>query len=186
MFIRNVEFFVNPAGRDLIINDLNTQSFEVLSPDMYDFICSFLEQWKNVYPGSYQAAHKLHHKAHQGKYLMTEHILRCNFHLNDSTPDVDEDGNFHIENVPCPLKACNFCKNHNVICNPKLNTELTEREFEIGKLLAKGYSCAEIADQVFRSEHTIKGHKKNIHKKLGVNHSKDLVAIFYKRDWMKE
>jgi DNA-binding CsgD family transcriptional regulator len=48
------------------------------------------------------------------------------------------------------------------------NTELTRRETEVLKLLTKGYSNKEIADQLFVSTHTVISHRKNISEKTGI------------------
>lgn len=48
------------------------------------------------------------------------------------------------------------------------DTELTRREIEVLKLLTKGYSNKEIADQLFVSTHTVISHRKNISEKTGI------------------
>ena len=48
------------------------------------------------------------------------------------------------------------------------NAELTRRETEVLKLLTKGYSNKEIADQLFVSTHTVISHRKNISEKTGI------------------
>jgi NarL family two-component system response regulator LiaR len=45
-------------------------------------------------------------------------------------------------------------------------TELTKREMEVLKLIAKGLNNREIAEQLVISEHTVKGHVSNIFSKL--------------------
>lgn len=184
MIIKNVELFVNPSGRDVIINDLSNQSFSVHEPSMHDFTCSFLDMWEPIYTESFKAVFDLYNKAHQGKFLMAQRIIRCNFHINDNTPDIDDDGIFHLENVPCPLKFNNFCKHHCVICRPKIHSELTKREFEVAKLLAEGFSPLEIANTLYISVETVTGHRTNIYSKLNINRSNQLTALAYKRGWI--
>lgn len=45
---------------------------------------------------------------------------------------------------------------------------LSEREIEILELLAEGLSSPQIADRLFLSVHTVRTHRKNIIKKLGL------------------
>ena len=45
---------------------------------------------------------------------------------------------------------------------------LSDREKEIVKLVAKGYTIKEIAEKLFISPHTVITHKKNISQKLGI------------------
>ena len=57
---------------------------------------------------------------------------------------------------------------------------LTERELDVMRLIAKGYSYQAIADELCISLSTVQGHTKNVYRKLGV-HSKQEV-ISYVRD----
>ncbi|WP_009034336.1 LuxR C-terminal-related transcriptional regulator [Indibacter alkaliphilus] len=59
--------------------------------------------------------------------------------------------------------------------NGKMLTPLTKREIEIIKLVEKGKSNNEIADQLFVSENTIKTHLKNIFSKTEANNRTDLI-----------
>ncbi len=54
---------------------------------------------------------------------------------------------------------------------------ITEREMEIIKLIAEGYSNKEIAEQLFLSTHTITTHRKNIMAKLKVNNTAGVVMF---------
>lgn len=57
---------------------------------------------------------------------------------------------------------------------------LTDREVEILKLIAKGFSSQQISKNLFLSFHTITTHRKNICKKLKVNKVSELIACAYK------
>jgi DNA-binding NarL/FixJ family response regulator len=52
---------------------------------------------------------------------------------------------------------------------------ISEREIEIIRCVAEGYSNQEIADKLFLSVHTVTTHRKNIMSKLGVNNTAGLV-----------
>jgi DNA-binding NarL/FixJ family response regulator len=66
---------------------------------------------------------------------------------------------------------------------PAATSTISEREVEIIKLIIKGMSSAEIALHLFISEHTVKTHRKNIFKKLGINHISQLTSIAINRGW---
>ena len=59
-------------------------------------------------------------------------------------------------------------------CSP---TSLTERETEITKLIAKGFTNKEIGEKLFLTVHTISTHRKNILKKLNV-HSASALTLY--------
>jgi DNA-binding NarL/FixJ family response regulator len=58
--------------------------------------------------------------------------------------------------------------------------ELTDRENEVVKLLAKGKSYATIADELSLSVNTIKTHTRNIYEKLHVSKKEELIEKFNK------
>lgn len=69
----------------------------------------------------------------------------------------------HDHDANCPLYS--YCGGVN----------LSDREMEIIKCVAEGYSNQEIADKLFLSVHTITTHRKNIMNKLGINNTARLV-----------
>lgn len=65
--------------------------------------------------------------------------------------------------------------------NPGQNTEfLTERETEILKLIAAGFSNKEIGDKLFISHRTVDTHRTNLMKKLGVSNIAGLISYAIK------
>lgn len=62
------------------------------------------------------------------------------------------------------------------------NTNLTPREVEIVKLIAKEYSTKQIADILFISERTVETHRKNILKKTGTSNLVGLIKYAYSKD----
>lgn len=54
---------------------------------------------------------------------------------------------------------------------------LSEREIEIIKLIVNGLTSGDIANKLFISEHTVKTHRKNIFKKMGVNSVSQLTTF---------
>ncbi len=54
---------------------------------------------------------------------------------------------------------------------------LSDREIEVVTLLAKGLCNKEIGTRLFVSEHTVKGHLKNITRKLGAGSRGNIIAI---------
>ncbi len=57
-------------------------------------------------------------------------------------------------------------------CDPAI---LSQREIEIIRLIANGYTTMQIAETLYRSFHTIATHRKNIMKKLGINSTSELL-----------
>jgi len=64
-------------------------------------------------------------------------------------------------------------------CEPIL---LSEREQEVIKLIAEGYTNSRIAELLFLSAHTVNTHRKNIMQKLGVNNTAAIVMFAVKND----
>jgi DNA-binding CsgD family transcriptional regulator len=63
----------------------------------------------------------------------------------------------------------------------KMGNPLTDREFEIVKLIESGLSSEQIAEKIFLSIHTISTHRSNIVNKTGYNTIAELIIDFQKR-----
>ena len=59
--------------------------------------------------------------------------------------------------------------------NIQTEKNLTDREKEVLKLIALGLESNEIAETLFISKHTVKTHRKNLMKKIGVNNGAELM-----------
>jgi len=57
---------------------------------------------------------------------------------------------------------------------------LSDRELEIIKHIAEGYTNAQIAVVLYISNHTVNTHRKNIMKKIGVNNTAGIVMYAVK------
>jgi len=57
---------------------------------------------------------------------------------------------------------------------------ISERELEVIKYIAEGYTNIEIAELLFLSQHTVNTHRKNIMQKLGVNNTAAIVMYAVK------
>jgi DNA-binding NarL/FixJ family response regulator len=67
----------------------------------------------------------------------------------------------------------------------KDNTSLTDRELDILKLIAKGMTSKEIADQLYLSKRTVEGHKANMIAKTGSKNAIDLLVFAIKKDLVR-
>ncbi|MEO6882652.1 MAG: response regulator transcription factor [Bacteroidia bacterium] len=81
----------------------------------------------------------------------------CGQIVNAMLSDKKEDP----ENFP----STSFCSGINI----------TDREMEIIKCVAEGYSNKQIAEKLFLSTHTVTTHRKNIMSKLGINNTAGVV-----------
>ena len=72
-------------------------------------------------------------------------------------------------------------------CEPGSNCDhcqpvsLSEREVEIIKLIAEGFTTKDIAEKLFLSFHTVGTHRKNIFKKLSIRNSSELILYALKK-----
>jgi DNA-binding CsgD family transcriptional regulator len=63
---------------------------------------------------------------------------------------------------------------------------LSEREKEILKLVVKGKTAQEMADELFLSIHTIYTHRKNILKKLSCKNATELLNYAMSKGFMEQ
>jgi DNA-binding NarL/FixJ family response regulator len=58
--------------------------------------------------------------------------------------------------------------------------KLTQRERDVLRLVAQGFSAAEIGERLFISPKTVDTYKQRIHEKLGLSHRSDYVQFALK------
>jgi DNA-binding NarL/FixJ family response regulator len=68
---------------------------------------------------------------------------------------------------------------------PRHQDDITERELEIIQLLVNGNRPKEVAEMLHISLYTVNTHKKNIYRKLGVNHSYELAKYALEAGYIK-
>ena len=93
--------------------------------------------------------------------------------MYDNTIDVDANWGFNFEFVSCPLRG--ECKWDGVLCQPKFDSKLSNRQLEVMELCYNGASDEEIAERLFLSLQTIKYHKKVVYRKLGLHNMAEFI-----------
>lgn len=177
--MESVEFYNTPEG-DVMYKQLS-KPVQELTADSREVIEEMLDLIKTRYPQAFRAlcdqytASELNRKVYE--FNIVSRFCRCNFGEYDAhTPDIDADGFFHFEEVKCPLRG--ECRMEGVICKPKLDSKLTDRELDIVELISKGLRAQEIADRLYISVKTVQRHRENIKAKLQLR-SLAQVAAYY-------
>ncbi|MFK7798656.1 MAG: response regulator [Aureispira sp.] len=74
--------------------------------------------------------------------------------------------------------------NYKSTSSVSIKTPLTKREIEVCKLIVKGKTNKEIAEELVLSVNTISSHRKHIFSKLGINKAIDLAPYAYDNNWL--
>jgi len=111
------------------------------------------------------------------EYGRVYQFVACNFSTRDGNPDIDDDGNFMLERVSCPIR--HTCKR--ITCKARVSGKLSEREIQVVALFVKGFSEIEIAERLFISQSTVHNHTTHIYSKLGLTGTSnpDRVLVAY-------
>lgn len=180
--MKKIEFFTDPRTGEAMFQFVGETTARQLTEDDKDIIGERLQISETFYPEQYTALGKIYEaRARNRKYydfLRARRIINCCFGENDSYLDVDTDKNIQFEDVRCPIKA--ECKYYRVICHPKFSTTLSHREYDVLKLIFNKLHADEIAEQLFISIHTVRNHRKNGYKKLGVHSTEEFVDIAHR------
>lgn len=166
-YIYNKELWSICDGENKIVTEHDTE-----------LIGMMLNKIMHLYPDAYKALSNEYKKSSLNvpyyQYLMVRRFCKCNFgNLDNTKSDIDLKGNFNFECVSCPMRG--ECINEGVICNPKLNTKLSDAELRVMKLLYEGNSPIDVASLLYLSPETIKTHYKSVYRKLNLTGLADFV-----------
>lgn len=179
MELFNVEFYTTPEGAIMIKPE--GEPVRELTMRNRDIISSMLSHIRERYPDAFKALSEIYSKSSRNRiyyeYQMVSRFIRCNFGEYDQYHnDVNLDGSFYFEEVHCPMRG--ECPFEEIICKPKLNSQVSDREMEVLALIAEGMRSQQIADELHISVLTVKRHKANMRAKLGLKTTGELAKYY--------
>lgn len=174
--MKSVEFYTTPEGEITLRAEGEAEHTLDQHRDA-GFISKFITILDEFYPEAHTALMDVYSRSALNKryrdFLVVRRFIKCNFGLYDNMIDMDAQGNFKFEFVGCPLRG--ECKHDGIICNPRFNSRLSNRELEVMHLCVEGLRDDEISDRLFISLNTVNNHRKNSFKKLGVHSMPDFI-----------
>lgn len=153
--------------------DGNTEKLSVSS----DIVRLVYEKLSEFYPFALQALNKEYANLMDEKYKrfrIVNRFIKCNFGIIDKAIDINEQGRFKFECVPCPLRG--ECRNENVICNPKFNSKISDAEMRVLRCLYKGMDRESISDKLCLSQKTVNNHIWNAFTRIGVHTQAEFIT----------
>lgn len=180
--IVNIEFYNTPEG-DVMMKEVGRPACLFQEKDR-ELIAEMLTLIRDRYPEAHRALMELYSASTMNQWFyefrVVHRFIRCNFGEYDQhSLDIDRNGQFCFEEVRCPLRG--ECELEGVVCRPKLNTKLTERELDVFRLIATANMQAEgIARELKISPLTVNRHRKNIKAKIGVRSVAEMVAWWHR------
>ena len=169
------EFFV--TGGDVLfkLQDAPVRTYEPVNTKLTQALIPVI---KTFYPETYSALCEIYTKVNFNKYMyeykIVHRFIRCNFGEYDCRPDIKH-GCFNFEDVKCPLRK--ECLYENIICRPRFNANLSDREMEVMGKLYDGYSIEQSAEICCISIATVRTHRRNVFIKLGLHSLSEFQAF---------
>ena len=181
MQLRNIEFSGLPDGEVEVRQDGKVFT---LMPFHREFIDAFIDILINKRVVAFKALEQRYIKSKANdnyyEFLIVRGFIKCNFIVHDNRMDIDDAGNLNTEYVLCPRTG--ECLECGIICNSPANTELSDREIDVLRLLADGFDNLEIANQLYISPSTVHNHRNNILRKLNKNNTAELVRYWFENN----
>lgn len=179
----NIEFYNTPEG-DVMMKEADKPVRKFTEQDR-DLIAWLLYMLRENFPEAHQRLMELYSRYERNRtnfeYKVVHRFLRCNFGEYDQfNYDISRDGFFKFEEVRCPLRG--ECPHEGCICRPVLNTNLSDRELEVFRLIAQGAQADEIAGELNISPLTVNRHRENIKIKTGCRSVAELVRWWNEHD----
>lgn len=178
--MKSIEFYITPTGDVMVSKE--KEGAKILSQSNIGLLSKLEETIVEFYPEAYAALCEQYKECAKNpayyRFLIVRRFIKCNWGEYDNTLDIDHLGRMNFEFVNCPLRG--ECKYDQVICCPKFNTKLSQREKQVMELIYDGLSDDEIATMLFISLNTVNNHRKNSFKKVKVHTIGDF--IIYAKD----
>ena len=169
--MKKMEFYTDPITGEAMFRIVGEPIVVQLTPKDTDIIAEILEKSQTFFPEQYEALGKEYAKSSLNRpyydFLRARRFINCCFGENDRQADMDEFGNYHFEPVKCPRIA--ECKYYRIICQPKFNSSLSDREMEVMKLYFEHVPTEYIAERLYISIHTVNNHRRNALTKLSLH-----------------
>lgn len=174
------EFFNSPDGT-VYVKPFDKPMF------VYDEKCTqitneIISYIRDLYPGAFAALSSIYSKNERNKdyfmFKIVNRFIRCNFGENDTLSyDISQSGTMCMEEVRCPLRG--ECVHEGIMCKPAIQSKLSPREEEVGRLLASGLSNIEVADELGISICTMHRHIANIKARLHFKNTNQIISFFH-------
>lgn len=175
MQLRNIEIFADPEGCLIVkCEGLEQFSFEEKHTD---FTQAMVERIKSNYPKVYEALLLWYEKRRTNEryflYSMASRFCRCNFQHLDEIKNIDEKGFFHFEYSRCPMTG--EFKFWNIVCRPKFKSILSDRNYDVMKLINCNMTVEAIADKLQIAIEIVKKHRENSLQALGLHSTSEFI-----------
>ena len=157
------ELYSSSDNRFLMVENLKTRIATPFNEMPLSWIKSVDQAIKRTYPETWNELADEFGELPAKAYKRAYSFCACNFSSKDGHIDIDEEFNFIIETVFCPVR--HLCKRST--CSPKLSSNLTKRELDVVRLFVKSFSEEEIAERLFIETCTVHNHINNIYEKTG-------------------
>lgn len=181
------EFFTDPCTGEAMYREYDGPIRQITEKDK-DVIEELLKRSENFYPEQYEALCQEYARSSANKsfydFLRARRIVNCCFGEHDCKPDIDLFGTYNFEMVKCPMVA--ECKYYKIICQPTYNSNLTEAELEVMRLVYEHVPTEQIAEITFRSIHTVNNHRRNALQRLKLHSIEEFIGYAHRNNLFKD